>query len=391
MANKTGSPKADAKKTARRTGANTPRMRKRADTRKRRLSILRQALIIIGVGALVVATVFFLVLRRGNRISISENAIGSLFSPVQNAITTAAQSVRGFFTGWRDYNALQEAYDKLYDENQKLELQLVSADEALVENEQLLAMLDAQSRYANLDPIYARVIAREPGRWFNTFSVNRGETNGISVGMAVCTGDGLVGRVYEVGLNYAKVLCIIDPRSAVACLISRTRDNGVMRGQISESAGTPDCYVYYLPNVNNVVPGDTVITSGTDSLYPKGLAVGEITAVSREGGSDGNYVVVTPFVDFQHIERVLILREVIETDKETLSAVPTPTPRPVVTPTPTPALPGVIEGAETDQNAAPDEWQYPTPTPASSGAPSGATTQIRYENLPEDSWAETTN
>ena len=375
-------------KKSRRKGTSPARAKKRADSQKKGMSIFQQVLVVIGVALLVLVTVFFLVLRRGAQVSISENAIGSLFSPVQNAFTTTTQAVRGFFTRWRDYDALQEAYDDLYFENQRLELQMVNAEEALGENERLKQLLDAQDRYETLDPVYARVIARDPGRWFNTFSINRGTTNGISVGMAVCTGDGLVGRVYEVGLNYAKVLCIIDPRSAVACLVSRTRDNGVMRGQVSESSGNPDCYVYYLPNVNNVVPGDTVITSGTDSLYPKGLAIGEVTAVSREGGSDGNYVVITPFADFQHVEEVLILRQVIETDSEVLAPVPTPTQRPIVTPTPTPMLPGASQNGEAGATIAPDEWQYPTPTPETSAAPGSSSAPLRYENLPEDSWAE---
>ena len=83
-----------------------------------------------------------------------------------------------------------------------------------------------------------------------------------------------MGRVYEAGLNYAKVLTIIDSRSAVSCLIERTRDNGVMRGQITEDSQSAECYVYYVQNIANVVPGDVLITSGTDSLYPKGLTVG---------------------------------------------------------------------------------------------------------------------
>ena len=391
MAKKTtGQPAANAKKAAR-TGAATARTQKRRERRRQRISLLQRILIALLAIVLVGATVFFLVLRRGEQISISENAVGSLFSPVQNAVTTAVRSVRDYFAGWRDYDRLQAAYDELYDEKQRVDLQLMNAEQALEENERLKGLLEARSRYETLEPVYAKVIARDPGRWFDTFSVNRGSTNGITIGMAVCTGDGLVGRVYEVGLNYAKVITIIDPRSAVACLVSRTRDNGVMRGQVSESSGTPDCYVYYLPNVNNIVPGDSVITSGTDSLYPKGLAVGEVVAVSREAGSEGNYVVVSPYADFQHIEEVLILREVIETDKEVLDAVPTPTQRPIVTPSPTPALPGTGEEGGAQGTVEPGVWQYPTPTPVPSNAVPGSTNlPYRYENLPEDSWAEAT-
>ena len=361
---------------------------KRKERRAQRNRTLRRVLFTLLAVAAVGATVFFLVLRRGAEVSIAENAVGSLFSPVQNVFTTAARGVRGFFTGWRDYDKLQEAYDDLYYEKQSLELQLASAEQATTENERLKDLLDARDRYAALDPVYAKVIARDPGRWFDTFSVNRGSTNGITAGMAVCTGSGLVGRVYEVGLNYAKVLTIIDPRSAVACLVSRTRDNGIMRGQVSENSESPDCYVYYLPNVNNIVPGDAVITSGTDSLYPKGITVGEVVAVSREAGSEGNYVIVAPNVDFQHIEDVLILRQIIETDDETLPVVATPSPRPIVTPVPTAMPAGLAEGETPQPTIAAGDWAYPTATPEPGSSNAQPTIPQRYEALPEDSWAE---
>ena len=185
-------------------------------------------------------------LRGGEGVSVGENAIGSVFSPVQNAFSSATKWVRDFFQGWRDYDDLQASYDALYMENQQLSLQVQSAEEAFAENERLRTLLDAQERYETLDPIYAKVIARDPGEWFDTFSVNRGTSDGVSEGMAVVTGDGLVGHVYEVGMNYAKVLTIIDSRSAVSCLVERTRDNGVMRGQITADSETAECYVYYV-------------------------------------------------------------------------------------------------------------------------------------------------
>jgi len=191
--------------------------------------------------------------------------------------------------------------------------------------------------------------------------------------MAVVNGDGLIGRVYEVGINYAKVICIIDTRSAVACMVQSTRDNGIMRGEITQSARQAECYVYYLPSLNNVVPGDTVITSGTDSLFPKGLRIGTVTAVSMDAGSEGSYAVVSPSVDFQHIEEVFVLREVVELDSDerlpntavtVQPMVPeTPEPEVEVTPSPTPAP---VDAP----------WSYP-----SASAPVAV-----IEMLPEDDW-----
>ena len=306
----------------------------------------RRILFSILVLLVVAAIVFFLILRNSNEVSLAENGIGSLLSRVQSVFTGATNGVRKFTQRWRDYDKLEDEYAALALENQRLTLQLNSANEAVLENQRMRDALEVRNRYESLDPIYARVIARDPGQWFQTFSINRGKNDGVAAGMAVVNGDGLIGRVYEAGMNYAKVICIIDTRSAVACMVQSTRDNGIMRGQVTADSQVSECYVYYLPNLNSIVPGDDVITSGTDSLFPKGLHIGTVTAVSMDAGSEGSYAVVAPSADFQHIEEVFVLREVIEIDSdEALPAISTgsrttsasATPGPNATPTPTPA------------------------------------------------------
>lgn len=351
---------------------------------KSRKGKIRRVLFTILVLLIVGATIFFLVLRSGGQISIFENAVGSVLTPIQNVASGVAGSIKGFFTDWHNYDTLQTEYDLLYMENEQLKMEIISAEEAIQENERLKSLINAEDTYQSLDPIYAKVIARDAGAWFETFSLNRGSNHGVAVGMAVVNGDGLVGRVYEVGLNYSKVISIIDSRSRVACLVQRTRDNGIMRGQISDSDSEANCYVYYLPNVNNISPGDTVVTSGTDSLYPKGLKIGNVTAVSLDAGSEGAYAVVTPSVDFQRIEEVFILRTVIETDDDQTKNLPTvktgtdveygvtPTPQPNAKATPTPS--------PTPQN---DYWAYPTVTPSPEKSYYG---QYKVGNVIEDTW-----
>ena len=356
--------------------------RRSTGAKKGKASKIRRILFSILVVLVVGAAIFFLVLRGGGQISIFENAAGSLLTPVQNAFNSATISVKNFFTNWRNYGALQDEYDQLSIEHEQLKMELVSAEEAIQENDRLKSLLDAQSTYDSLDPIYAKVIARDAGPWFKTFSLNRGESSGVKKGMAVVNGDGLIGYVTEVGLNYSKVMTIIDPRSRVACLVQRTRDNGVMRGQITDASSTAECFVYYLPNINSISPGDNVVTSGTDSLYPKGLKIGTVTALSLDAGSEGTYAIVTPSVDFQRLEEVFILRTVIETDSDVLppvgtakeeayGATPTPKPNAIITPTPEPTQ-------------APNYWSYPTVTPETPVSPYGG---YKVGNLIEDEWA----
>ena len=365
-----------AKKT---TGKRRYSTRKRAGTPRTRSGRIRRVLFSVLAFLIVAATVFFLMTRGSGQISIFENAAGSLVTPVQNAFRTAAGSVRTFVTNWHNYGKLQKEYNEIAFENEQLRMELQSADEAVEDNARLQELLDAKSTYESLDPIYAKVIARDAGPWFETFSVNRGTSHGVTAGMAVVNGDGLVGRVYEVGLNYAKVITIIDTRSAVACLMQRTRDNGVMRGEISASDSAAACHVYYLPNVNSITPGDVVVTSGTDSLYPKGLRVGTVTALSLDAGSEGSYAIVTPSVDFQRIEEVFILRTVIETDSDVLPSVAMPTtayqrqstPAPNASATPVPTSENPI-------------WTYPTNPPEPDDSEYA---NYKVGDIIEDTWA----
>ena len=361
-----------SKKSSKKQNIAKKRVRRSAQEQRRAKLARRRVLFSLLVLLVVAAIVFFLVLRNSSEISIAENGIGSLFSRVQSAFTGAAENVRKFAQRWRDYDKLEDEYEALLVENQQLSLQLNSAQEAVRENERLQNALDAKSRYEALDPIFARVIARDPGQWFETFSINRGKNDGVNAGMSVVNGDGLIGRVYEAGMNYAKVLCVIDSRSAIACMVQSTRDNGIMRGRVSATDDEAQCFVYYLPNLNSIMPGDAVITSGTDSLFPKGLHIGTVTAVSMDAGSEGSYAVVAPSVDFKHIEEVFVLREVIETDSDEAlpvvgtaprAAGATATPDPAATPTPSPT-------------PAEETWSYPS---------ADATVQI-LETLPEDEW-----
>lgn len=353
-----------------------------ARSRKARTNTIKRVLFTILVLAAVAVAASFLIFRSENGASIFENAVGTVLRPVQSGLSSAATWVKDFASDWRNYGKLEDEYELLQMENEELKLRVSYVDELEHENMRLSALLEAKDSYDSLDPVYATVIARDPGQWFDTFTINRGTADGVTAGMSVVTGDGLVGYVYEAKLNSAKVMTIIDTRSAVACLVQRTRDNGVMRGEVTADSNDAECYVYYLPNVNNITPGDVIVTSGTDSLYPKGLTIGEVTAVSQETSSDGSYVIVTPYVDFRHIEEVLVLRTVIETD-DSLVSVPTPTPVPYVTPKPTP-VPVNLDGTTVQPEVSDGNWRPPTPVPTE---PPVTPEPTLYELLPEDDWA----
>ena len=369
-----------AKKSGKRTRAYAG---KNQAQRTKKRKFMFPLLVFAAIGVIL----FFFVIKPSGNTALFQNGVGSVIAPLQKVFSTVTNRVGTFFSGQVNYYKLKDSYEDLLYENQKLALQASNLDELTAENERLKTLLDIRDTYGDMDPVEARVIARDPGVWFDSFSINRGSLDGIRVNMPVINADGLIGRVYEVGMTYAKVLTIIDPESAVSTLISRTRDNGVLRGQVTESSKTSVCYMYYIPNVSNVNPGDTVITSGVDTLFPKGLTVGTVTAVSRQTDNTDKYVVVTPNVDFQHIEEVLVLRVVADSDSEDLPVVPTPTPHPIATAKVTPAP--TAGAVATPRNYTEDtEFAYPTAMALPTEAPEATVAPEATPAWPEDAWID---
>ena len=115
----------------------------------------------------------------------------------------------------------------------------------------------------------------------------------------------IVGRVSEVGYDWCKVTCIIDSSSIVPILVERTRDNCMAHGLLEGTRGDASMELYYLPSDRtNLEPGDIVVTSGIDGIYPKGILVGTVTEVFVEGEINA---VISPSVDFMHLEEVAVI------------------------------------------------------------------------------------
>ena len=347
--------------------------------RKRRYTIYS-----ILVTLITVSILYYLVTRPTGDISIVENGAGTVFTPLQSGVRTVSAFIKSWF-GIGTTENLEEEVEKLRLENELLRIQMSGMSEIEQENERLQVLLNAREEYEDLSPVYAKVIAKDTGLWFDTFSINRGRNDGISTNMAVVNGDGLIGRVYEVGMNYSKVLSIIDPRSSVASLIGRTRDNGMMQGITTKASDSIECYMYYLPNIANVRVGDEVFTSGLDSMFPKGIKVGSVIAISREADTSDKYAVISPAVDFSSIEEVFVLRKVVETIDEVLPSVPTPTPRPIVTakPTSTTSIYSYATQKVYDENEA---WLYPTITPTPTVVPDNTQSPTENKKIPEEMW-----
>jgi rod shape-determining protein MreC len=144
--------------------------------------------------------------------------------------------------------------------------------------------------------------------------LNVGRRVGVASGQAVLTGEGLAGRVAEVGDNSARVLFVTDVNSRLPVLIERTRERAILAGDNS-----PQLRLTLLQSVGGVQRGDRVITSGHGGSFPVGIPVGEVVETSE------GHVRVRPFSDFSRLEFVRVVDYGV-TPVSSGTAAPTPPP-----------------------------------------------------------------
>lgn len=182
-----------------------------------------------------------------------------------------------------------------------VEQQINSCHEISLANARLKQLLNFKSS-TDCDMVAAEVVAMDPSPWYRTVIINKGVIDGVEKGFPVVVPEGIVGKVIGVSGNYAKVQLIIDRNSATDAMDQRTRARGILDGLSSQ-----ECSFEYALRKLDISVGDVVITSGFDGIFPKGLPIGRISKVIRRNSGIFQEIKVTPYVDFDKLEEVLVI------------------------------------------------------------------------------------
>ncbi|MCX4338066.1 MAG: rod shape-determining protein MreC [Lachnospiraceae bacterium] len=177
-----------------------------------------------------------------------------------------------------------------------------------------LYSLDAQ--YDEYEKTGARIIARDSGNWFHAFVINKGAMDGIAVDMNVMAGSGLVGRVVDVGPNWAKVKSIIADDSNVSAMVLSSADRMIVSGNLKLYASGVIEFGQLVDSKNVVVEGDKVVTSDISDKYLPGILIGYINTISPDANNLTKSGHITPAVDFEHLEEVLVIKQLKQTIPE---------------------------------------------------------------------------
>ena len=251
--------------------------------------------------ALAFVCLALLSLSHRNRSSTAINkAALEAAGPVGSAMDGLAGWVEGVWLGYFQLVGVKEENESLKRMVDRQSRQIVQLTEERAANERLRRLLTFKIA-APGEYMGAKIVAWDPGPWYQSMVINVGSSDGVLPNAPVVTEAGLVGRVVELAPNYSKVLLIPDPGSGVDAFIQRNRVHGLISGR-----GVGQMSLDYVSKADDVRPGDLVVTSGLDGVFPAGLSVGSVTLVDKKSLGLFLEAQINPSVDLNGLEEVLV-------------------------------------------------------------------------------------
>jgi rod shape-determining protein MreC len=272
-------------------------LRERSGTVDRFTAPFRAAAQRAAVPFLIFLSAMFIVLGKADimlferlRVTVADVA-APILQAVAQPIATAASGVRnieGMFSVYTDNQRLR-------DENSRLLQWQEAARRLEAENARLRGLVKFTPESA-VREVAARVIGNSGGAFARNVLVNAGSREGVTRGEASATGEGLVGRIAEVGDHSARVLLISDLNSRIPVVLDDTRERAVMAGDNSDQPR-----LLYLRANATVTVGQRIVTGGAGGVFPPGIPVGVVASIK-----DG-VVRVEPYAELSRLEFVRLI------------------------------------------------------------------------------------
>ena len=264
----------------------------------------RSLKIILLSGILLPLVLIFLVSTLGSqKFGTLHRLVAEVTGPVQLVVARGIDSFTTFRKDYLQLFTIRDENKRLWKELQECRDAANRNREALATNTRLRKLLQFKES-TDLPTVAARIVGKDPSLWFRSVVIDRGENDGVAKGMPVMSGDGVVGQVFAVSPNFAKVLLAISPSSAIDVLLQKSRVRGILKG-----AGSLTCKLDYVLKSVDVQEGDQVVPAGYGGPCPTGMLVGVVSRVVKQRRGMFLEIEVTPTVDFLTLEDVLVIQQ----------------------------------------------------------------------------------
>ncbi|MBU5311206.1 rod shape-determining protein MreC [Tissierella carlieri] len=241
-----------------------------------------------------------------------EKLVGNILTPIGKISNSIGKNISDFFGNLKNIAKLKE-------ENESLKKQIAQLEEENRNYLEIIGRTDYLKNEAKLldktsfNLISAQIAGKEPGNWFDRFTIDKGLKDGIKKGSTVVQGieieqntviEGIVGRVVDVGPNWSKVVTVVDEISSISFKVLRTQDGGIMSGSIDgEISG------YLFDNKADIIKGDKLFTSGLGGAFVKDIYIGEVDEVVSDDEDLMKKIQVKPAINFKKIYNVFVISD----------------------------------------------------------------------------------
>ena len=267
------------------------------------MKIFRSKFLIVCIAVLLVLVLVPSVLAAIGRTDLLRSALVTVSKPFSLAGTRIANAVNGFTDIFTDYDRLKAENEALRAELDELRSQEHNAEVIQNENEWLKGYLQFHNDHPDYLLTDARIIAREAGNYSTVLTLDRGTVHGVKVEMPVIFEGGLFGYVSEAGLDWCRVVTVVETASSVGVYTDRTGASGVAEGDPALRNGG-NCRMTYIDADADIRVGDRVYTSGSGSMYPSGLLLGTVAAIEADDATRTLTAEIAPAVDFTAIDSI---------------------------------------------------------------------------------------
>ncbi|MFJ8063136.1 rod shape-determining protein MreC [Psychrobacillus sp. NPDC096426] len=268
-------------------------------------------LVLLLVGMIFLVALISFSLRDRNHASLPEQVIKDVVGFGQTMFSKPTQYVTGIFNN-------VESLLNTYDENKRLKARLedyatlqASVNELQLENEEIRKIIDKEESLRKFNPIQSTVIARNPDQWEEKIIIDKGETHGVAVNMAVMTSQGLIGKVILTSkfTSTVELLSTQNPNYRVSAVIADEQEVfGLIEGYDMERK---ELILKRIDSEFEVKKGQKVTTSGLGGIFPKGILIGEVTEVTTDDYGLTQLAYVKPAASFSILDHVIISKRSI--------------------------------------------------------------------------------
>lgn len=236
-------------------------------------------------------------------------AVGYVVVPFQKGISSVGTYLSNRSEELAQIRDLLAENEKLKEENANLTVENTILQQERYELLTLRELYKLDNQYSDYEKVGANIISRDAGNWYQSFTIDKGTKDGIAVNMNVIAEGGLVGRITDVGPNWAKVVSIISDNSNVSGKVLATGDNLIVSGELELMQDGVIRFEQLLDTAGAVSVGDKIVTSNISDKYLPGILIGSISLLELDANKLTKSGYLIPAVDFEHLDVVLVILE----------------------------------------------------------------------------------